>query len=211
MVRVFILNGSTTAAEGAGIRNAGDLVLNHTTLSGNTTVGQNGAGISNTGRALVIRSLFAGNATSGPVGNRDGGGIYNNGRDADRRPLENMPCGNGGAFTTAGHTSRVIQSTLSANTAANLGGAIYNEGTTSLRKPGRLQPGHRHHHRRRHHQRRRYGHAPAVGVGRKRKRAPERHPRLHQLTLMYAPRPTLGVRHEEGPRDFVGAQATGSA
>ena len=137
VVRVFILNGSTTAAEGAGIRNAGDLVLNHTTLSGNTTVGQNGAGISNTGRALVIRSLFAGNATSGPVGNRDGGGIYNNGSLTliGSRLSGNIAVRNGGAlFTTAGHTSRVIQSTLSANTAANLGGAIYNEGTTSLRQ-----------------------------------------------------------------------------
>ncbi|MDN3356517.1 hypothetical protein [Actinomadura sp. DC4] len=35
-------------------------------------------------------------------------------------------------FTTAGHTARIIRSTIAANSAGNLGGGVDNRGTTTL-------------------------------------------------------------------------------
>jgi hypothetical protein len=132
---IFLLNGSVLTADGGGIRNAGDLVLSYTTLSGNTAVGNNGGGVANTGRALIYRTVFAANATQGPTGNRDGGAIYNAGtlRLVGSRLNGNVAVRNGGGvYTTASHTARVIQSTIAGNSAANLGGGLYNAGTTSL-------------------------------------------------------------------------------
>jgi hypothetical protein len=108
---ITLQNGATTTAPGGGIRNAGALVLDHVTLTGNTASGNNGGGLANTGRALVVESVFAANATEGPVGNRDGGGIDNNG---DLTVFASLMVGNvaahdGGAiFTAAGHGTRVI-------------------------------------------------------------------------------------------------------
>lgn len=135
VTELSILNGSTTTAEGGGIRNAGALVIADSTISGNTTLDQNGGGISNTGHAIVIHSVVASNATQGPTGDRNGGGIYNNGTltVTGSRLSGNVAVRNGGGLiTTAGHTSHVLASTISANSAANVGGGIDNEGTTSV-------------------------------------------------------------------------------
>jgi hypothetical protein len=69
------------------------------------------------------------------MGNRDGGAIHN---DGTLTVFASHLYGNiavrdgGGIFTTAGHTARVIQTTISGNTAANIGGGIANSGTTTL-------------------------------------------------------------------------------
>lgn len=60
---ITLLNGGTTTAPGGGIRNAGTLVLDHVTLSGNTALDNNGGAVENTGTALVARSVLAANAT----------------------------------------------------------------------------------------------------------------------------------------------------
>jgi hypothetical protein len=132
---ITLLNGVTTTAPGGGIRNAGTLVLDHVTLSGNTAMNNNGGAVENTGTALVAHSVLAANATRGPMGNRDGGAIHNDGTLTvfASRLAGNIAVRDGGAiFTTAGHTTRVIQTTISSNTAANTGGGIANSGATTL-------------------------------------------------------------------------------
>jgi hypothetical protein len=132
---ITLLNGATTTAPGGGIRNAGTLVLDHVTLTGNTAQNNNGGAVENTGTALVAHSVLAANATRGPAGNRDGGAIHNDGTltvFASRIYGDIAVRDGGGIFTTAGHTTRVIQTTISSNTAANLGGGIANNGTTTL-------------------------------------------------------------------------------
>jgi hypothetical protein len=133
--QITLLNGGTTTGPGGGVRNAGDLVLDHVTLTGNTALNDNGGALENTGTAVVAHSLLAANATRGPDGSRDGGGIHN---DGTLTVFLSRFSGNiavrdgGGVFTAAGHTTRLIQSTLASNTAANLGGGIANRGTTTL-------------------------------------------------------------------------------
>lgn len=132
---ITLLNGGTTTGPGGGVRNAGDLVLDHVTLTGNTALNDTGGGLENTGTAVVAHSLLAANATRGPNGNRDGGAIHNDGTLSVflSRLSGNIAMRDGGGiFTTAGHTTRIVQSTLSSNTAANLGGGIDNHGTTTL-------------------------------------------------------------------------------
>lgn len=132
---IFILNGSA-ATSGGGIQNAGTLVLNHVTLSGNktTAAAANGGGLYNAvgGTALVSHSLIMGNATT--VAATDGGGIYNDGSLTvyQSRVTGNVSAGNGGGiFTAATRTTRLMQSTISGNHAL-LGGGLYNSGTTTL-------------------------------------------------------------------------------
>lgn len=60
MAGITLLNGATTTAPDGGIRNAGTLVLDHVTLSGNTAMGNNGGGLYNSGNAVIASSVFAG-------------------------------------------------------------------------------------------------------------------------------------------------------
>jgi hypothetical protein len=105
------------------------------TLTGNTALDNNGGALENTGNALVAHSLLVANATRGATGNRDGGAIHNDGTltvFASRLDGNVAVRDGGGIFTTAGHTTRLIQTTIDGNTAANLGGGIANNGTTTL-------------------------------------------------------------------------------
>ncbi|MDN3356518.1 hypothetical protein [Actinomadura sp. DC4] len=61
---ITLRNGGTTTGPG-GVRNAGTLVLDHVTLTGNTALNDNGGGPENTGNALIAHSVFAANATRG--------------------------------------------------------------------------------------------------------------------------------------------------
>ena len=103
-----VLTNNYAETDGGAIDNyGGSLVVNHSTLSGNTT-GQSGvgAGVSNAGAGTVsiIESRFTGN-TAGF---------------------------SGGAVDTSG-TVTIVRSTLSANTAAEYGGAVENVGTLTVR------------------------------------------------------------------------------
>jgi hypothetical protein len=92
-----------TALMGGGVYadEGGDLVISKSTLSNNTA--DSAGGVYNIGAKLMIsRSTFAGNAASLVAG----GAVYNDGNEA-----------------------RILLSTLTANTAADLGGAIANDGT----------------------------------------------------------------------------------
>jgi hypothetical protein len=132
---ITLLNGGTTTAPGGGVRNAGTLILDRVTLSGNTALNNNGGGLENTGSALVAHSLLAANASRGAAGDRDGGAIHNDGTltvFASRLSGNIAAHDGGGVFTTAGHTARIIQSTIASNSAGNLGGGIDNNGMTTL-------------------------------------------------------------------------------
>lgn len=142
VVGIFILNGTLTNDNGAGIRNAGTLIMSHTTVANNTTLdtggaGLDGGGLYNTGRALIVRSLFVANHAITLTGqfNGDGGAIYNDGTltVAESRFTGNTANGNGGAINTAaGRFTRISRSTFEGNSAVGAGGAIANNGTTSL-------------------------------------------------------------------------------
>jgi hypothetical protein len=129
---IFILNGLLGGGNGAGIQNAGTLVMRYSTVSGNQTSTGNGGGIANTGRALIANSVIATNVTF--TGN--GGGIHN---DGDLTVVASRLAGNvvnnlgAGLYTAAGRTTRVIQSTISANLgAAGSGAGVASAGTTRL-------------------------------------------------------------------------------
>jgi hypothetical protein len=129
---LFILNGSAGGANGGGIQNAGTLLMNFDSVSGNLTSTGNGGGIYNTGRAVIANSIIGANITF----TGSGGGIYNSGTLTVLTSLidGNVVNNNGaGLFTAAGGTTRVVQSTIARNlTAVGSGAGLASAGTTSL-------------------------------------------------------------------------------
>jgi hypothetical protein len=128
--RISILNGST-AAIGGGIRNAGTVVLDQTTLSGNRA--GNGGALGNTAgaNATISLSLLNANSTTG-VG---GGGILNSGTLTVFKSVlagNSAPINGGGLNTQASGVSHLTQSTVDHNISGSLGGGISNLGTTTL-------------------------------------------------------------------------------
>jgi hypothetical protein len=125
--------------DGVGIRNAGSLVLNFVTVSGNTTSEGNGAGVANLegARALIAHTFISANSATGNVniGSGVGGGVLNKGIMTlfQSRVSANTAENNGGGVSTeATGTTRIIQSTIDHNFAAGSGGGTVNSGTTSL-------------------------------------------------------------------------------
>jgi hypothetical protein len=125
--------------DGVGIGNAGSLVLNFVTVSGNTTNNGNGAGVANFegARALIVHTFISANSATGTaaVGSGVGGGVLNRGSLTlfrSRVSANTAENGGSGVVTEATGTSRVIQSTIDHNFTAGGGGGILNSGTTSL-------------------------------------------------------------------------------
>jgi len=120
----------TSTAAGAGVYNAGTLILQRTTLSGNHAVaGVRGGGIANTvgGTASVLDSLIATNVAD------EGGGIDNSGTLVVRRSVFDgniATMGHGGGIYNLGKTT-ISASTFTANSAQS-GGGIYNLATLAL-------------------------------------------------------------------------------
>ena len=141
IVGIFVLNGTLTSGIGAGVRNAGTLIMIDSTVANNTTLDTSGAGLDggglyNSGRALIVRSLFVANHAITLTGNfnGDGGTIYNDGTltVVGSRFTGNTANGDGAAINTAaGRLTRISRSTFEGNSAVG-GGAIANNGTTSL-------------------------------------------------------------------------------
>jgi nitrous oxidase accessory protein NosD len=112
LANLTITGGAAMDTPGGGIlNNFGTLTLDHSTVSGNTTMGRtaDGGGIfNNFGTARLDNSTVRGNSAVGTFG--DGGGIFNN-------------------FGT----TRLDNSTVSGNTASSSGGGIFNNsGTVTL-------------------------------------------------------------------------------
>jgi predicted outer membrane repeat protein len=125
------VTGGRTAGLGGGVLNAGTLVIDEGTFSGNTA--GNGGAVSNSAGATarITDALMAGNTTTG-VG---GGGIINFGTltlDGSILSGNTAAINGGGLNTQPAGSSRISQSTFTRNTSGGLGGAIANLGTTSL-------------------------------------------------------------------------------
>ena len=113
------------AAIGAGIRNAGTLTLNSSTISGNTATTGPGGGINNSGKLMIINSTLAGNAAaSGP-----GGGIENSGTLTSTNVTisGNSASGSGGGIDASAAVN-LYNTLLAGNTGGNCAGSITDGG-----------------------------------------------------------------------------------
>ncbi|MEU2110346.1 hypothetical protein [Streptomyces sp. NPDC019507] len=110
--------------DGAGIlvEEAGRLLLEKVTLSGNTATGGDGAGLYNQGITVIRDSTVTGNST-----NRDGGGIYNYYAKltvTKTRITENTAANGGGLYTDSGAVT-ITGTRFERNFVTGEGGAIY--------------------------------------------------------------------------------------
>lgn len=115
----------TTA--GAGIYNVGTLMLQQTSLNGNTNTAYGGGDLRNEGSATVLDAVIASNtAANGP-------GIYSTGPLVVRRSTiaVNTTGGGSGDGIYSTSTATISASTLYQN-AANAGGAIFNAGDMAI-------------------------------------------------------------------------------
>lgn len=145
-----IFSGNSThylAFGGGGIYNDanGSIVLNDSTLTGNTT-GLTGGGIYNGGTLTINSSTLSGNSASRLSGSSFGGGVYNasgtvtiNNSTLSGNSATNLnDSSSGGGVYNAQGTVAINNSTLSGNSATNLigssfGGGVYNaRGTVRL-------------------------------------------------------------------------------
>jgi hypothetical protein len=131
-----INNGSNTG----GIYNGGSLMVNHSTISGNSAgSGRSGGGIHNDGSLMVNNSTISGN-TGGAGPGSGGGGIYNGGGTltVNNSTISGNTAGggsaNGGGIYNNGGTLTVNNSTISGNTIGRLsdGGGIYTIGSLTV-------------------------------------------------------------------------------
>jgi hypothetical protein len=130
VVGISILNGSTTGL-GGGILVSGTLVLNHTTLSGNTAENGGAVAVNAGANATISRTVISFNPSTS-VG---GGGVITSGNLAvflTRIIGNTAPINGGGINTQPGGIARVTQSTVDGNSSGSLGGGLSNLGTTVL-------------------------------------------------------------------------------
>jgi lysophospholipase L1-like esterase len=139
-----IVEGS--AAQGGGIVNAGTLVVNNCSISGNAAtssssgVATGGGGILNSGKLTVNGSTIAANSATAVGAVAEGGGILNSG---NLSLAESTITGNstsadgtgegGGIFTTnaPGSSLSLTGATIFANTADGAGGGIFSSRTAA--------------------------------------------------------------------------------
>ncbi|MCA9102605.1 MAG: hypothetical protein KDA63_15705 [Planctomycetales bacterium] len=129
-----ITGNSTTVGigGGAGIGNNGVLVINRTTISGNSSV-SDGGGIYNyfTGNITIRNSTISNNSTPGTA-NDDGGAIYSSGTIlVIATTISGNSAFNGGGLKSPG-TTTIRHSTIANNSATSTGGGINSFGSVSL-------------------------------------------------------------------------------
>jgi hypothetical protein len=128
-----LVSGNSADGGGGGIANGGTLLLDQSTVSGNSAGSGGGGGIVNAGTLTVKRSTVSDNSTDFGFG---GGGILN--YFGTVTVSESTLSGNsasafGGAISAFGGTVTVTGSTLSGNNAPFGGGAIDNNfGTVNV-------------------------------------------------------------------------------
>lgn len=122
---------NNTAAYGGAIYNSGDMTIDDTTFTTNTST-SNGGAITNTINVLGYSTadLSISNSTFDTNSSVNGGAIYNNGGtvSVSNSNFINNTATTGGAFYNASGTVTISDSTMTGNKAASLnnGGAIYN-------------------------------------------------------------------------------------
>jgi hypothetical protein len=138
------------AVQGGGIVNAGALVINNCTISGNVAssatsgAATGGGGILNSGQLTVNGTTIAANSARARGAAANGGGIENSG---NLKLVNSTVSGNsvtaaglgagGGIFTTnaPGSSLELSAGTVSANTADGVGGGIYTSRSNSVVDP----------------------------------------------------------------------------
>ena len=140
----FYLNNSkiigNLGRHAGGIYTDGTLIMNNTTVSGNTAYTFDGGGIFSNGDDGTLGTTTLTNSTiSGNSAEDNGGGLYN--KLGSTLTLVNTTIsGNttndrngGGIYNDAGSTLTLVNSTISLNQASDVGGGIYNDGIVEFK------------------------------------------------------------------------------
>jgi hypothetical protein len=128
-----IQNGSAASIGGGGIFNSGTLAVGNCTLVGNTAA--SGGGIYNSGALSLANSAVSSNSAPG-IGLGGGGGIYNSSVGTLTLDINTVVSGNttadvGGGISNNGSLT-LTSSLVSGNTAGGIGGGIFNNGTATI-------------------------------------------------------------------------------
>jgi CSLREA domain-containing protein len=123
-----ISNNSATASGGGIYNNGGSVQLSNSTLSNGKS--RDGGGVYNNGGSLQLSNSTISNNSATAFG----GGIYNNGGvDLSQCTLSGNVCDlQGGAIAALGGTVNILNSTISNNSTAGLGGGIINTGSLDV-------------------------------------------------------------------------------
>ena len=131
------VTGNSAATRGAGVDNAGVIVISNTTFSNNKLTGANstGGGLYSSGTATITNGIFKSNTAS------NGAGIYNTGSliSTGTSYTGNIATGNGGAVYNSNQANGATFSNVKfgdeteagKNSAVN-GGAIYNTANSKV-------------------------------------------------------------------------------
>lgn len=132
-----IRNGNSPSGSGGGINNSGNLIVNRSTLSGNSA--QWGGAISNSGTLTISNSTLTSNAAKGRgFSPAKGGGIYNVGKVTINESTLNGNVANsgvggaGGGIFNGGTGMMVTNSTIAGNSTAGAGGGIMSAGQLTI-------------------------------------------------------------------------------
>ncbi len=128
--KVVVRDNKSPNGNGGGIRNIGTLIVEDSTISGNSA--DDGGGIRNAGNALITRTTISGNQATGGIGSA-GGGISNSAFVllANVTISGNSAVANGGGIRNSAFVS-LANVTISGNTAA-AGAGIRNQGAINAR------------------------------------------------------------------------------
>lgn len=130
--RIRIVNGSSSVANGGGVRNSGTLTVHDSTFAHNTTSAK-GGGIYSDSDLTIIGSTFADNSAA------SGGGVYRNGGHlsiTNSTFSKNSASSQGGGiylFAASIETFNLTNVTLSGNAAASGGGVYKNAGVVIVK------------------------------------------------------------------------------
>ena len=129
LVRATIEDNNVTSGSGGGLGNDGTMTLIDTTVRGNQ-VRWHGGGIFQNGSMALINSTVSGNTAvyGGAIWNLGGSLALTNSTVSSNVATD---AGGGGIVNEANLT--LVSTTLAGNTAAQIGAAIWNSGTVSLR------------------------------------------------------------------------------
>jgi hypothetical protein len=124
-----VISDNTTSGGGGGIENEGSITLTDSTISGNRA-DVSGGGIENEGNMTLMDSKISGDTTIG------GGGAASNDTGGSMRLTDSTISGNtardiGGIYNAYNASMMLTDSTISGNTAGQVGG-IYNSGSMML-------------------------------------------------------------------------------